>query len=193
MARRARLQAGTSTNVAKDRTSQAGGVAARSNAQVGSGDKWPRAPASPEGCRGFSSRQHVVAREGAHAWRRSSLCKVRPLRALRRGQPRPVCEILPAAFYEREVIEGGGRHCATKEQKPPHVARPGFAESLRGSRVIIVHLYTSKYIIMNEEERRLGTFMHVYARYILLTVSQTDPIYISRHPHPSPSYEPVSR
>jgi hypothetical protein len=54
---------------------------------------------------------------------------------------------------------------------------------------IIIHPNTSLYIAVNLVILGLGKFTPVYARDMLYTISQSDPIYMPRHPNPPRSYE----
>jgi hypothetical protein len=52
---------------------------------------------------------------------------------------------------------------------------------------IMIHHYTSEYINISQVELRLGMNMEVQEPFILLTVSQSTPIYMMRNPNPSPA------
>jgi len=149
------------------------------------GTKWPRAPAHSTGCGQLSAPQPLVAGESPNAGRRPAVRQTGTCHSLRRGCPDPVDQGSSEAVNERHVRKRRRPHrCKQKKEAAPY-ARPVFRRSSCGS-PIIIYRKTSQYITMNTVWQRLGTFMHVYFHYILLTTSQSEPIYISGYPHPSP-------
>jgi hypothetical protein len=95
-------------------------------------------------------------------------------------------EVVPAPVDERALVEvyPSQSRCAAEASK--------VRSARRVEAGIMVHRNTSIYIIIHQVELVLGSYMDVQKPFILLTVSQSAPIYMVRNPNLSPAPRTLS-